>query len=208
MKTLKAFTRSLGILALLLITLSLTAAQVTGPVGQDVGPLTPGPIPIVDSPEGGGGAVPGGPGFVALNAFDFKPYSQSYNYYYGGTLLNNTGVTSAFFIAPVHLPQGATINQVVAYYKDEDAGMWKDIAVVLLQCNDFTEAAVYMAEIYSSGAITGITYAVATAITFPVVDNSRYSYIVQVNLPNSASVWLSAVRVDYTYSLSLPAVMK
>jgi hypothetical protein len=212
MKTIKVFTRALGIFTLLLFTLILTvstsAAHVNGPTGQGVGPLTQGSIPVVNNP-GGGGPVPGGPGFVILNAFDFKPYMQTAGYLYSGTLLYNPGPGSFdFYIAPVHLPQGATINQVVAYYLDNDVSEGKEIDLYLFQCNDFDTSAAAMAHIASSGAILGITYAVTSVINYPVIDNSRYSYAVQVTLPISDGVGLSAVRIDYTYSLSLPAVMR
>jgi hypothetical protein len=176
--------------------------------GQGVGPLTKGPIQLVNGPQGGG-PVPGGPGFVVLNSFDFKPYSQIASYQYAGTLLWNLGDYS-YYIAPVHLPQGATINQVVAYYIDNDGVIGKDIEIDMLLLNDFTTSGDVMAAISSEGLPISslINYAVTSSIFYPVVDNSRYSYLVQVGMPNSANVALSAVRIDYTYSLSLPAVMR
>jgi hypothetical protein len=212
MKINKAFTRTLGILALLLfaliLTVSTSAAQVAGPTGQGVGPLKQGPIPVVNSPEGGG-PVPGGPGFVVLNAFDFKPYTQSAGYMYSGTLLFYPGPGSYdWFVAPVHLPQGATINQVVAYYLDYDSNEGKEIEIDLMRCNDFDTTADIMASVTSSGATSGITYAIDITINYPIIDNSRYSYAVQVSLPISDWVGLSAVRIDYTYSVSLPAVRR
>lgn len=212
MNTRKVFTRASAILTMLLFTLILTvstsAAQVDGQIGQGAGSLTQGPIPVVNSPEGGG-PVPGGPGFVILNAFDFKPYSQTTGYLYSGTLLYNPGPDGLNnYMAPVHLPQGATINQVVAYYLDNDSTEGQDLVIRLYLCNDFGMGADSMAEIEVPGAEPGIIFNITPIITYPVIDNSRYSYAVQVTLPVSDWVALSAVRIDYTYSVSLPAIMR
>jgi len=206
----KVITRALGVCALLLFTLSLSistsAAQSTGPVGQGVGSMAQGQVTGVNSPEGGG-AVPGGPGFVILNSFDFKPFLESSSYLYTNTLLQYSGPDSAWYIAPVHLPQGATINQMVAYYLDNDDVY--NIELNLFQCDLFSPSYPnLMASIHTSDATTGITYAVTPYISYLVINNSMYSYAVQVLLSNSLDIGLTAVRVDYTYSMSLPVAVK
>jgi hypothetical protein len=207
----KAFARMLGILALLAISLALIvtpSAAVGNPsIPSALVPLAESPLSRVNDPEGGG-PVPGGPGHVILNAFDFKPFIPATSYLYTGTLLQNVGSGSANFLAPVHLPQGATINQVVAYYIDNDAGASKDILVYLLSCNDMATSAGIMASLKSSGSLAGVTFGVTSAITTPIVDNAIFSYAVQVNLPNSGLIGLTAVRIDYSYPLALPAVVR
>lgn len=211
MNTQKYFRRVLGIIALVFLTLSLTvsnsAAQVAGLVSKVASPLTQGPIPVVNRPEGGG-PVPGGPGFVILNGFDFMPYYQTSNYVFSGTLLINNGTMLAFYIAPLHLPQGATINQMVAYYLDQDAGEGIDISIDLLRCDVFLNGCDTIAEIVSIGTTAGFTYAIDPSIDYPIVDNSMYSYAVQVEMPASMAIGINAVRIDYTYSVSLPAVVR
>jgi hypothetical protein len=210
MKNLKVIPRTLAILILLLFALSLTVspstARRTETDGVAVGLLTNGPIPLVNSPTAVGESVPGGPGFLILSSFDFKPEADNYSYWYNYTLLQNDGVSSSTFVAPVHLPQSAMINQMVVYFLDNDSG--ENIAVYLLQLNDLTITPVIMASFESSSAYANIHYAVTTSISYPVVDNASYSYLVQVSLPDSGLIGLNAVRIDYTYSVSLPAIAK
>jgi hypothetical protein len=210
MKSQKAFTRVLGIFALLLCTLILSvsnsAAQVTGPVVPGNVPFIQGPVPEVNGPEGGG-PVPGGPGFVILSGFDFKPFYQTSNYSYTNALLQNPGSGMGIYIAPVHLPQGATVNQMVVYYLDNDGS--NNLQVELRQCNNMTSLCAYMATIYSSGPpLVGNTYTVTSEIDYAVVDNAIFSYMVNIYLPNSGLMGLSAVRIDYTYTTSLPTVIR
>ena len=214
MKNLKPITRVLGILALLVIVLSLTVstseAQVTGPAGKGVRPLTQGPIPVVNSPEGTL-EVPGGPGFVILNAFDFTPYSQNSGFFINYGLLQNTGTGYAYYTAPVHLPQGATINQMVAYYYDDDTNVGKDISLWMMRCYVMDGACgTIMASIESPpNPTSGSIYtAMTTSIYHQVIDNASYSYAIQIGWSNSNYVALSAVRIDYGYSSSLPAIMR
>jgi hypothetical protein len=208
-KTLKVFARALGVLALLLLapglSVSPSAALGTGPAGQAVGPLTNSSIPQMNGPQGGG-PVPGRPGFVILNGFDFKPYLQTANYQYTGSMLQNPGTSLAYYLAPVHLPQGATVNQVIAYYFDYDGVV--DLEVELLQCDNLSGAIGIMASLSSSGASPSMTFTVTSAISTPLVYNASYSYAVQVSLPNSSLIGLEAVRIDYTYPVTLPLVLK
>ena len=153
MKTRKGLTHGMGILALLTLGLILmvspSLAQEMGPGQQASGTPTEGPIPRAENPltdsvlppginPQGGGPVPGGPGYVVLNAFDFKPFVQTTTFEYSGSMLQNITPSLAYYLAPVHLPQGATINQIVAYYLDNDSGGGKDVEVDLLQFNDIT----------------------------------------------------------------------
>lgn len=123
-------------------------------------------------------------------------------------MLQNPGTGLAYYLAPVHLSQGATVKQVVVYYFDNDSGAGKDIEVDLLQCNNISSAIVTIATIASSGASASMTFTVTPSISSPLVDNAIYSYAVQVSLPNSSSIGLEAVRIDYVYQVSLPIVMR
>jgi hypothetical protein len=209
MKTMKVFSRLFGVLTLLSLTLILNVSPSVsqGNIPTPAGPLTTSGLPAANAPQGGG-PVPGGPGYVILNGFDFKPLDQAAGYHYSGSLLQNSGTGYAYYLAPVHLPQGATINQVVAYYLDNDSGTSLDVEVKLLQTYDFSNSGVFIATVVSSGAILGITYNVTSSITTPLVDNATYSYAVQVGMANSASLGLQAVRIDYNYPVSLPLVSK
>jgi len=213
MKTFKALGRKFGLLALSLLVLALmlpaSAAHGTAP-GAPAGPApADGVVAPGDAPQGGG-AVAGGPGHVVLNGFDFKPFNQTVGYQYSAMVLENPSASAANYYASAHLPQGATLTQVVVYFLDNNSTSGMDVDVALLLANDFSTTAATMAVVSSSSVPAGavVHYAVTTAITSPVVDNAANNYLVQVNLPNSANVGLVAVRIDYDYPVLLPLVLK
>ena len=215
MKAVYSFTLVVFVLVLFgisrMVMVSPMAANGTGPVGRTVNRLTGSLTPPVSKPQGGGPPI-AGPGHVVLNAFDFKPYfpntAYEYSSGYGADMLINLSGDSASFIAPVHLPQGATINQVVAYYMDNDSGDLQNIEVDLFVLDDFDTIMPFMAFLTPNGATEGITYAATSAISDPLVDNTSHSYAAQVELPSSHSVGFMAMRIDYSYALSVPLVRR
>jgi hypothetical protein len=209
MKKTKAF-RILSVVALLVLSLSFmvspSKAVGTGPAQPSQGPLADGAVQpgVVIQPAV---AVAGGPGFVSLNGLEFKPFDPTSTYTYSGVSLQNTSAYAAWFMAPVHLPQGATVNQMVVYYLDNDAGAGMDIEADLVYVPLINSYGTGMGSVTSSGAVAGTTYNVTSAISSPVVDNSTNSYIIQVYLPPSSQIRLMAVRIDYGYAASLPLVV-
>ena len=198
MKKLKAFLRVLGVLALLLVALNLmvspTAAVGTRSRQQSVGP------------QDEGDAVPGGPGFVILNGYDFKPYYATDTWQYDGAALFDPSTAFEYFIAPVHLSQGATINQMVVYFYDnESSGLFQ---VELKQFSNINSSVIYMAGVYPVAGSPNNLYLATSSIAWPVVDNSLYSYAVAAQLPGELLGGLYAVRIDYGYTTSLPLVVK
>ena len=214
MTALKAFRRHLGVLVLSLLALGLvipgSAAHGTAAGGP------PGVTQAEDlalqgnAPQGGGSPVPGGPGYVVLNGFDFKPYNASVGYQFSAMLLKNPSAASANYYASLHLPQGVTITQVVAYFVDNDSGSNMDVGVDLMVCNDFSTTATYMSMLTSSSVAASptVSYITTAIITNPVVNNAAYTYLVQAYLPPSTNVGLLVVRVDYGYQTLLPSVVK
>jgi hypothetical protein len=198
MKKLKAFFRVLGVLALLLVALNLMVSP-TAALGTRSSQLAAGPQAVV---------VPGGPGFVILNGWDFKPQSPTFTWAYANssTGLMNTTSGVEYFLAPVHLPQGATINQIVLYYYDDDSV--NDMTVSLSQYSNMGSNKVLMATVGSSGATTSNTYVTTASITSPIVDNSAYSYGLFLTLPGGGLTVMNAVRIDYAYNTDLALVMK
>jgi hypothetical protein len=51
-----------------------------------------------------GAPIPGGPGFLSVGIYAFKPSSQTTSFSYAGGRLMNMGDHPAIFAAPVHLP--------------------------------------------------------------------------------------------------------
>ena len=75
--------------------------------------------------------MPGGPGFYAQSSSAFVPYNSTTPYARNGVALYNPGGPGVY-LAPVSLPNGATVNQFVVYYYDNDATAGNDLAALAL----------------------------------------------------------------------------
>jgi hypothetical protein len=203
---------ALLVLALGQTSISSSAAPGTGsgggPGGVEMGvTLAEGSISASNEPQL---VVPGGPGHVVLNGFDFKPFNQTVGYQFSAMILKNPSASAANYFASLHLPQGATITQVVAYFYDNDGGLGVDVDLALVLCNDFSTTCGTIATLTSSSVphAAVVNDTTTTSITTPVVDLASYSYLIQANLPPSTNVGLIAVRVDYAYQTLVTMVRK
>ena len=147
-----------------------------------------------------------GTGVVRFGAEAFQAYSQSYTWARNSTLmLYATSMGNNAFDAPVLLPNGVTVNQVVFYYYDNDAGADASLYWVTLPSNSAGGSAV--PGVFTSGASANVQYAVMTNFPNPI-DNGSNSYFVRANLPGGANVALHSVRIDYSYTAALPLIHK
>lgn len=110
-----------------------------------------------------------------------------------------TATGSLSLIAPVSLPDGATITQVEAIVMDNNAG---DFTITLSRNLFSAIGGTFIATLTSSGASSAIQTLNTTAITVPTVNNTTASYCVfatstnwEVNLN-----YLKGVRITYTVS--------
>jgi hypothetical protein len=162
-------------------------------------------------------AVPGGPGYVMLAASDFKPDSDQERFfrYWGGNAIEPASGSSGIGIsAAAHLPQGAHITKLTAYYSDTDPGsaplldLYRGITDTLELIGNLSSA--FPAASFASGEDVR---SVAVSGAAVVVDNSRYSYIVIATLNRDPAVpartqRLHSLRVDYDFPVALPAVLR
>lgn len=154
-----------------------------------------------------GAPVPGGPGYVSLNGLSFRTFSANTSYTYVGACLYYSGGSSFdYFAAPIQVPNGATLSQVVVYYKDGDAG--HDLQLLLQRIPLGESTGDTLATVVSSGSVAGPRIASTAVISSPLVDLSANSYLLQASLPASSGVELCGVRVDYDYPVALPVVGK
>ena len=155
-----------------------------------------------------GAPVPGGPGYLIQPASAFRPQSSSTEFLISASYLLNLTNPSASFIAPVSLPQGATINKFILYYQDNDTvvGVEGRLSRIALP----GAAAVELANVNSNSNVNSLTpnYVETTNIINPVVDNQSYAYFVQVILPASINLVVNGFRLDYTFPINLPLIMK
>ncbi len=190
----KIFSRWMMVLVLLSISLLLNSASAVG------------------APLAGGAPVPGGPGYVSISALDFRPhgFSTAELNYDQSAIYNITGGQLALD-APVDLPDGATVNQVVVYYS-AISGAATNLHVILFLHPLISNAPVTIASFSPSANTTDLlTYTDATytgPFSFPTVALASSAYVVQVKLPSTANLRFNGVRVDYGYSTTLPAIMK
>ncbi len=107
-------------------------------------------------------------------------------------------LASSVFVAPVSLPDGATVTSFTVYYID-DHSVWDLDAK--LQRRHLTDALVTnMASITSSSYSGNIRTKTDDTIDDARIDNSLYVYSIQADLisTNTATIFLTAVRIEYT----------
>ena len=153
--------------------------------------------------------VPGGPGFVSIAGGTFRPTLIYYEWesYWGG-LANPSSTLMGEYIAPILLPNGATVTQVVAYYYDnaEENNLW----VSLYRVNMLTTQVDTMAEFYSISNSYNWTYWYDDSVEYATIDNQTYSYYASVWLPagQKTNLTFGSLRVDYGFPNYVPLVNK
>lgn len=150
--------------------------------------------------------IPGGPGFVSTSGYAFYPRSGSGEVeYLQGFVWNPLPTTDQYFMAPVNLPNGATITKVVIYYYDNSI----DDLIVYLQRIPLVSGIETMATVVSS-EYSGYGWAQTEVINNPEIDLQNYAYYLVVYLKggNDWTLSLSGVRVDYGYPSYLPLINK
>jgi len=151
--------------------------------------------------------VPGGPGHLMLTAYDFQPRSMDSDWrYFNGRELYNPGVTTGYYYAPVHLPDGATINKVVLYYFDNDETNLQ-LSLFRLEAGGTTVAS--LAAITPTGD-PGYSHDFDTSISDAYIDLANYPYALGLVIPAGGGDLLTVlqVRIDYEYPTFLPTVRK
>lgn len=151
--------------------------------------------------------VPGGPGFIMVGAFEFKPYNQNYSQAYNGTLLYNPSATLITdSMAGLTLPHGATITKMTLYFEDNSSTN----TFVYLTRAGADGAANMVTSCGSVGAQAGFrTASNQSAVLYPEVDNQNYSYFLELVIPgfSGLDIRIANVRIDYEYTANLPMIV-
>jgi hypothetical protein len=117
---------------------------------------------------------------------------------YSGGIYNN-GTSTGFFEIPVQLPNGVTIASLDIYGYDADATNQLSISFGRQTMGSGS------ATLVASGG-SGAAYASGiVTVTIPVtsnnvVDNSQYSYYIEIALPALTTVKIYSYRITYTYT--------
>lgn len=142
-------------------------------------------------------------GYVSVSAVTAIPQSSTFET--GVTFLSGengigryaVSTGSTFLIAPVFLPDGATILSLSYTCYDNDATY--DSGVWLYR--DGTSDWLIAGGIYTSSSSTTAQTVTATDISNPIVDNSLYGYHVYMSINGSAGSNLAPIRVVIEYTL-------
>jgi hypothetical protein len=150
--------------------------------------------------------VPGGPGFISVSTYGFKPYDPAWTLGYSNTWMYNNGTEGANYITSVNLPHGAILTKVVFFYYDTVPGGGMDY--YLQSVNMFDGSLTEVAGGSSNGS-DGFGY-VEIPIYEPLIDNQLYSYVIEADFPGGFGTNLSLIniRIDYGYSSFLANVQK
>lgn len=153
------------------------------------------------------GVVDGGPGFVMIPSAAFVPDSNTAQYSRGAVSVWSTDETLISFSAPVFIPDGAVINQLVLYYDDSLTDF--DILVTFYEYDSSNDYIVTIKNISSSGS-GGVGAAIASLSS--EVSNQYDLFTLKAYFPAAAGAGnqlkLLGVRCDYGYSSYLSLISK
>ena len=172
--------------------------------------IYPAPLTVAQEPQpdavSAPAAVPDGPGMYSQTAFAFRPLAENVPYLYDVYALFNPDVSNHAYIAPVALPNGATVTRLRVWYYDNAAS---DMSVRLRRASlSSTGAYLDLASVLPTGASTGVHWGEDTSIAYAAIDNTTYAYYVYVFLPPSPDLRIVGFRIDYDYTAVIPTVMK
>jgi hypothetical protein len=193
-----------GVLAIVVL-LVATAAVTSGSAATPPGPNGAGPrnLAVAAAPDLAV-PVPGGPDFLMVNPYQFRPAFADCGWEYNNGELDNPGPRDCFYEAALTLPNDVTITRMVAYFYDNQE---QDVLVGLWRVNPSTGEWSAMAGIASEGAQDQYRNAVDKSIVEPVIDQRSYSYLVEVGMPAAFNALrLAGVRIDYAYKPNRPHV--
>ncbi|HRX95861.1 MAG TPA: hypothetical protein P5514_02855 [Bacteroidales bacterium] len=111
-------------------------------------------------------------------ATGFVGISSTYANGLGGTYITTSGSTVSL-LAPVHLPQGATVTKVTIYGNDESASLNLKTS---LYFTTYLNAGAGTMVTHTSNTSSGAYTSVHTSIGTPIIDNSIQNYYIQVDV--------------------------
>lgn len=150
-----------------------------------------------------------GEGVISIGPEAFQPWNRETTVDRGSGLWIRplTPVETVSFDAPLMIPNGASIRQIVAYIFDNDGT--RNAELNLLQHSHTSSSGVLLSNAYSTGASTSMqAVSISSSSGITQVNLANYSYIIRVRLFGGANMYLNSVRIDYSYHTYLPAIQK
>jgi hypothetical protein len=145
-----------------------------------------------------------GHGYVSVSAAAFRPTADGYDFTNDGNYVINLDDSSLSWIAPVQLPNGATVTKVTFYWNDTHASL--NAYLHLKRVSWDAPSAWGMATASSTGD-GGWGSSEDPSIIYSDIDSSQCGYYLQADLPKTATQ-LHSVIIEYSYPVSLPLVVR
>ncbi len=141
--------------------------------------------------------------YFSISGDTFTPSNSGITYNADGYIYGIAGGQSVTFLAPVHLPHGATVTLFEANVVDNDAAENLTVSLVRLSSSS---AAVTMATGSTVGSVAGTQTISDATIVSASIDNDTYAYKVQASwvTPAVVSNHLAVRRVQITYTINEP----
>jgi len=154
--------------------------------------------------------VPGGPGFIMVSPYGFRPLNYNCLWDVASGVYNPHDTLQTYLVAALTLPQGASINQMTLYFRDYDMGDDLYLSLIRKDAIGFEQTLIGIApEVYDSNFQYISVSDIAEGLE--VIDNQSYSYFLFAVLPpwdGTLNIEITNVRIDYEYSNNLPLVIK
>lgn len=128
--------------------------------------------------------------YLSIPAAAFTPRNNDMYVKNEGYYLTGEG----FFVAPVYLPHGATVTNLSYYWKNEAPACTR----LHLSRNYMDGTAEEMANTWIDGSIHGNGVTWTDRIDYAEIDNSLYSYFLEIGI--GPDMFCYGVIIEYTYT--------
>ncbi len=136
--------------------------------------------------------------YLSISPGDFQPAEDGYDYQNSSYKLQPNDTASLNYVAGAQLPHGATVTRFTFYWRDDDSSGGPTGSATLCRGYLMSEGYSVMAETQTSSN-TGMGSDTDTTIGVNTIDNSQYTYYVDLTLPNS-NVKVYGVIIEYTFT--------
>ncbi len=149
-------------------------------------------------------------GYLSLPAAAFQPFEDGYNFENAGIWLAHYqgpggSSTNGWYLAPVQLPQGATVTKLTFFFYDDSA---TNTILARLQRSDLAGNYYNLAYVDSAGYSAGYGNRSTTTIANPVIDNRYNSYWVVWDGPVYGGTGYDASGVGVLIEYNNPATVQ
>lgn len=140
--------------------------------------------------------------YYKVPAIAWLPRQENYVFTRISPCLYTTTAGATYWFAAVNLPHGAVVTELKAWVWDDDAS---EISVYLMRHEAGTSTVNQMSYVGSSGASPSYRAFTDSTISYSIIDNQNYAYLVRAILRSGNSDHrLGQVQITYTIDEPLP----